>query len=112
MSYKVRFLLSDTPFPCGVPRGVSCETISHSFKYTSRLKYPPLQSDRKILIFLSKLVFYFSLEFLELFIGFRLISHLVDIIISTEIISKGDEVTTTISRTSTHLSTYISMYKT
>ena len=31
-SNKVRFLLSDTPFHCGVPDGVSYETIPCSFR--------------------------------------------------------------------------------
>ena len=31
-SSKVQLRRSDTPLPCGVPGGVSCETIPHCFK--------------------------------------------------------------------------------
>ena len=32
ISSKVRLRRSDTPLRCGVPGGVSCETIPHCFK--------------------------------------------------------------------------------
>src|SRR6185503_8926409 len=54
MSNKVRFLLSDTPFHCGVPGGVNSESIPFSFRWSSNswLKYSPPRSDRRALIFL------------------------------------------------------------
>ena len=54
MSNKVRFLPSETPFHCGVPGGVSCETIPHSFRSSSKfwLKYSPPWSYRSVLILL------------------------------------------------------------
>src|SRR4051812_22602279 len=46
----------------------------------------------KKLYFLSKLILCFILEFFELFKGFRLMFHQIDISIPTQIISEGNEV--------------------
>src|SRR3954470_13384517 len=51
-----------------------------------------------------------TLKFLELFKGFRLVLHQVNIPISTQVISKGHEVTKTIACGDVHGSTYICMY--
>src|ERR1043165_7926854 len=64
----------------------------------------------KVLDFLSELIFDFTLKFLELFKGFRLVLHQVNIPISTQVISKGHEVTKNIACGGVHGSTYICMY--
>src|SRR3982751_5866726 len=64
MSNKVRFLLSDTPFHCGVPGGVSWDKIPQSLRKSSNswLKYSPPRSDRRALILLPSC---FSTSFLN-----------------------------------------------
>src|ERR1041384_1356114 len=64
----------------------------------------------KVLDFLSELIFDLILKFLELFKGFRLVLHQVNIPISTQVISKGHEVTKTIASGDVHGSTYIRVY--
>ena len=64
----------------------------------------------KVLDFLSELILDLILKFLEPFKGFRLMRHQVNIPISTQVISKGHEVTKTIACGDVHGSTYICMY--
>src|SRR4051812_130424 len=64
----------------------------------------------KVLDFPSKLIFDLILKFLELFKGFRLVLHQVNIPISTQVISKGHEVTKIIASRDVHGSTYIRVY--
>src|SRR3954469_10996679 len=63
------------------------------------------------LYFLPMLILYFTLKLLELFKSFRLMPHQVDITISSEIISKSNEVVISSSGCRAHWSTYISMYE-
>src|SRR3954469_2200347 len=64
----------------------------------------------KVLDFLSELILNLILKFLEPFKGFRLMLHQVNIPISTQVISKGHEVTKTIACGDVHGSAYICMY--
>ena len=64
----------------------------------------------KVLDFLSELFFDLILKFLELFKGFRLVLHQVNIPISTQVISKDHKVTKTIASGDVHGSTYIRVY--
>src|ERR1043165_9425147 len=64
----------------------------------------------KVLDFLSELIFDLILKFLELFKGFRLVLHQVNISISAQVISKGHEITKTIASGDVHGSTYIRVY--
>src|SRR5688572_13484442 len=61
--------------------------------------------------FLATLIFNFILKFLELFKGFRLVPHQVDIAISTKIISESYEVLESSSSRRAHWSAYIIMYE-
>src|SRR3954464_11296396 len=63
------------------------------------------------LYFLATLILYFTLKLLELFKSFRLMTHQVDITISTEIISESNEVVISSSGCRAHWPTYISMYE-
>jgi hypothetical protein len=64
----------------------------------------------KVLDFPIELIFNLILKFLELSKDFRLMLHQIDIPTSTQIISKGHEVTITIARSDAHWSTHIRMY--
>jgi hypothetical protein len=64
----------------------------------------------EMLDFPIKLILNFTLEFFELFKRFRLVFHQIDITVSTQVISEGDEVTITIACRNAHWSTYVCMY--
>src|SRR3954468_3543923 len=64
----------------------------------------------QVLDFLSELILDLILKFFEPFKGFRLMLHQVNIPISTQVISKGHEVTKTIASGDVHGSTYICVY--
>src|SRR3954463_9022531 len=63
----------------------------------------------KKLYFLAELILCFILEFFELFKGFLLMFHQIDISIPTQIISEGNEVLITNSSRRAHWSTYITV---
>lgn len=89
MSNNVQFLLLNTSFHCGIAGGVSCETIPQPRRWSrdSRLKYSPSQSDRISMLLSS----WFCTSFLNS-LNFSNVFHKIHISISTEIISKCNEV--------------------
>src|ERR1043165_3199517 len=60
---------------------------------------------------LAELILYFILKLLELFKGFRLMPHQVDISISAQVVGESHEVLVTTSSSRAHWSTHISMYE-
>src|SRR3954468_4497306 len=60
---------------------------------------------------LAELILYFILKLLELFKGFRLVPHQVDISIYAQVIGESHEVLVTTSSTRAHWFTHISMYE-
>src|SRR3990170_8541671 len=64
---------------------------------------------QKLNLFVT-MIFYLILKFFELFKGFRLMLHQVDIAIPTQIISKSHEVEIPTPCGCVHWTTYITMY--
>src|SRR3954462_5653630 len=92
--------------------GSKLRNYSTTFQMVIKLMAHVLASSvrPKKLYFLAELILCFILEFFELFKGFRLMFHQVDISIPTQIISKGNEVLITTPGCRAHWSTYITMY--
>ena len=104
ISNRVWFLLSDTPFHCGVPGGFSCETIPQLLRYTHILD----QIEGSLFSCQAGSQLHF-----EIFWTFKrlwLVLHQVDVPISTEVVSERNKVWVTTSGLHTQGSTYIAMY--
>jgi hypothetical protein len=78
-------------------------------KLMTQILTSPIRSQG--LNFLATLIFNLILKFLELFKGFRLMLHQIDIAISTQIINESYEVLESSSGRRAHWSAHISMYE-
>src|SRR4051812_3033427 len=88
-----------------------CELWNNSATFKMIAKFMTQIFTSMTFYFLATLILYLILKLLEPFKSFRLMLHQVDITISTEIISKSNEVVISSSGCRAPWSTYISMYE-